>query len=267
MEVVSNVSPREHIEFVREGDVVWTGFDPNGAPSGRQVKHLTRGTDSAAFSGLVRYPAGFEAPFGAHTRQIELFVLDGALGVGDVECGPNTYLFVPAGVGYGPVVAHEEATILAHYEGSADLVEPWSDAESTVIDTDTWEWTWGTGAGLPKGLCHKTVRYDEATGERTFLLGVVPWWDSPLLEFHPCVEECYVIQGDMFMDNVAELGAMGPGDYFWRDPWVTHGPMRTKGGFIALLRHDRHHVNYFIDQSGTTPEENRALVESGHFDE
>ena len=70
----------------------------------------------------------------------------------------------------------------------------------------------------------------------------------------------------MFMDNVADLGAMGPGDYFWRDPWVTHGPMRTKGGFIALLRHDRHHVNYFIDQTGTTPEENRALVESGHFD-
>lgn len=267
MSVVTNVSAREHIEFVRQRDVAWTSFDPHGAPSRRRVKYLTRGVDSAAFSGLVRLPVGFEAPSGAHTRQIELYVLDGLLGVGDVECGPNTYLFVPAGAGYGPVVARDETTILAHYEGSADQVEPSSDAEPTIIDTDSWEWTWGAGVGLPKGLCHKTVRYDEATGERTFLLGVVPWWDSPLLEFHPCVEECYVIQGDMFMDNVAELGAMGPGDYFWRDPWVSHGPMRTKGGFIALLRHDRHHVNYFTDQAGTTPEQNRALVESGHYDE
>ena len=266
MAPLSNVSPRRHVEFVRAHDVPWTGFDPPGAPSGRRVKYLTTGTENAAFSGLVRYPAGFEAPFGAHSHQMELYVLDGNLAIANTGCGPNTYVFVPAGVGYGPVTAREETTVLAHHEGAADLVEPSRAAgAATIIDTDSWEWTWGAGVGLPKGLCHKTVRYDEATGERTFVLGVVPWWDSPLIEFHPCVEECFVIQGDMFMDNVAEQGAMGPGDYFWRDPWVSHGPMRTRGGFVALLRHDRHHKNYFTDTVGT-PEENRALVESGYFD-
>ena len=68
MDAVSNLSPREHVEFVRERDVAWTAFDPLGAPSGRRVKYLTKGTESAAFSGLVRYPTGFEAPCGAHGR-------------------------------------------------------------------------------------------------------------------------------------------------------------------------------------------------------
>ena len=161
MEVVSNVSPREHVEFVRDG--TWRGQARSARSVVRTlVRYLTRGTGSAAFSGLIRYPVGYEAPSGAHTHQIELYVLDGALSVGGVECRPNTYLFVPAGVGYGPVVAREETTILAHYEGSADLVEPWSDAEPTIIDTDSWEWTWGAGVGLPKAVPQDSaVRRDD----------------------------------------------------------------------------------------------------------
>ena len=134
MDVVSNLSPREHVEFVRERDVAWTAFDPLGAPSGRRVKYLTKGTESAAFSGLLRYPTGFEAPFGAHARQIELFVLDGMLSIGDIDCGPNAYIFVPGDVGYGPVVARDDTTVLAHYEGLGDLVEPSSGALEELDD-------------------------------------------------------------------------------------------------------------------------------------
>ena len=139
MDVVSNLSPREHVEFVRERDVAWTAFDPLGSPAERRVKYVTKGTESAAFSGLLRYPTGFEAPFGAHARQIELFVLDGMLSIGDIDCGPNAYIFVPGDfvpgdVGYGPVVARDDTTVLAHYEGLGDLVEPSSGALEELDD-------------------------------------------------------------------------------------------------------------------------------------
>ena len=63
-----------------------------------------------------------------------MFVLDGMLSIGEMDCGPNAYIFVPGDVGYGPVVARDDTTVLAHYEGLGDLVEPSSGALEELDD-------------------------------------------------------------------------------------------------------------------------------------
>lgn len=257
----TKLSPREYVEFVRERDVAWKAFDAAGTPSGRDVKYLATGTENDAFSGLVRYPAGYAAPEGAHAEQIELYILEGSVTIGGTTCGPHTYVFVPEGVAYGPVEATEDSVVLTHHEGSADLVPATGAGEVTITDTTQMEWVWGKGEGLPQGLTHKTVRHNAETGERTFVLGVIPWWDSPKIEFHPCVEEAYVIQGDMYMGHVGDLGTMGPGDYFWRPAWISHGPFYVGAGSVCLVRHDSPHKNYFAPNTEATAEENKAQVE------
>ena len=66
MGVVSNLSPREHVEFVRARDVEWTDFDPSGAPTrapgqvpdqGYGERRLQRsGSSSRRIRGAARRP-------------------------------------------------------------------------------------------------------------------------------------------------------------------------------------------------------------------
>jgi len=44
---------------------------------------------------------------------------------------------------------------------------------------------------------------------------------------------------------------MTAGDYFWRRPWIRHGPMEPLDeGFYAFLRVDRPLVNHYTSTEG-----------------
>ena len=56
---------------------------------------------------------------------------------------------------------------------------------------------------------------------------------SGKLETHECVEEFYLLSGELHAGN---CGVMQPGAYFWRPPHIEHGPYGTIGGYFAFFR-------------------------------
>jgi hypothetical protein len=73
----------------------------------------------------------------------------------------------------------------------------------------------------------------------------------PKIEFHDTVEEMYQVVGDTTLRN---SGRMDPGSYFWRPPYITHGPFSSEQGGIMYLYTDGKLVNYFTDD----PEQSMA---------
>ena len=83
----------------------------------------------------------------------------------------------------------------------------------------------------------------------------MPHYDYRMIEYHDCVEEAYLVEGDIRLQN---SGNMTKGKYFWRPPYVAHGPFYSKGGMLALIYIDSPLINHFIDDPRRTVEENRA---------
>ena len=113
------------------------------------------------------------------------------------------------------------------------------DYSKTLEHLQARDMPWGsatdaTVAGSSVG--RKLLRPDSAAGERTWMLKIETEPDKPFeirgLEKHPCVEEMFLLDGDIAMP----AGVMAPGAYFWRPAKVVHGPMGTRDGFFGFFR-------------------------------
>ena len=51
---------------------------------------------------------------------------------------------------------------------------------------------------------------------------------------------------------------MEAGSYFWRPPYVTHGPFYSRSGRVSLTWCSGPLANHFVDDPRRTVEENRA---------
>jgi hypothetical protein len=99
------------------------------------------------------------------------------------------------------------------------------------------------------------LRHVERTGEMTVLLSTVPHREYPALEFHDCIEEYFVIEGGVWLGN---SGQMTAGSYFWRPPFITHGPFYSETGALMLVWVPSSLVNHVPASAASTPEENVA---------
>jgi hypothetical protein len=124
-----------------------------------------------------------------------------------------------------------------------------------ALDTERMPWAIARVPGPDPGLLSKTLRHGEQTGERTFLCSCVRRYDYSKLEYHDCVEESFCIEGEIWMGS---SGTMRAGSYFWRPPYVTHGPFYSREGMVALFTTDGPLVNHYVDDPRRTPDENRA---------
>lgn len=61
--------------------------------------------------------------------------------------------------------------------------------------------------------------------------------------------------GDIRLGN---SGLMAKGCYFWRPPYIAHGPFFSTAGMLALITVDSPLINHFVDDPWRTIEENRA---------
>ncbi len=114
-------------------------------------------------------------------------------------------------------------------------------------------WSQSHIPGPAEGLLHKPVRMDKHTGEMTVITGTVRAYDYPMLEFHDCVEEIYLVEGDIWLGN---SGLMSAGSYLWRPPFITHGPFYSAAGSLMLVWVPSTLVNHIPLSAGSTPEEN-----------
>jgi hypothetical protein len=173
------------------------------------------------------------------------------------------YDYRPAGATQEPWAADEACTLLfAARTGAPEFVPADGAAPdgSLRVDSERLEWNATRKVpGPPPGFFSKQLRYEPETGEGVWLSACVPRTEYPEVEYHSCVEESFFIVGDIRMGT---SGLMTAGSYFWRPPFITHGPFYCHAGKVSVIYVDGPLVNHFVDDPARTPEENRAEYEA-----
>jgi hypothetical protein len=232
---------RPHIEFIHVDDVPWQPW-PFGS-TGACTRTLSCDPDTGATTLLVSLPAGWAAPEGFFTADVEFYIMQGELVSNGYRLARHTYGFLPAGVVYGRLQASSPVTLLWFTHGESRFAISATDAPGArrrglihAMDSSAAPWSNPITPGFPPGAMRKSLRIDPDTGAGTWLLGVLPQWREPRVEIHPVAEEAFIISGEMVTDR----GVMVAGCYFWRPPHIPHGPFATETGALILFRTDGH---------------------------
>lgn len=252
---------RKHVEVISQHDVSAEEFRDVGWPAGAQLKTLSLDDTTGALTGVLQLGPGYRRPVGSLAGACEVLVLSGAIRIGADLRGFGYYEYNPAGAVQEDWVVPEWCELLFMARHQAPHFTPSPGATPTTdgrirIDTETTPWEETPIPGPPPGLVLKPLRIDAETGEMAAL------WSHPSrfpadgqytsLEFHECVEESYCLSGDMW---IGTSGTMTEGSYFWRPPYVSHGPFYSRTGSLTYVYFDGQLVNHLHDVV-RTPEEN-----------
>lgn len=254
---------RGHIEHVHAPEIAEAEFTASGWPPGATVKILSADDETGAFTGLLRLPPGWRREAGRLSTTIESMVIDGELEVGGKTRGFGWFEYVGRGALQPAVFTERGAELIFFARGGAprftaavaDADGAFDQVERIGLDTEQMLWSFSSIPGPPDGHVHKVLRRDEQTGGMTVMLSTVPHREYAALEFHDCVEEYYVIEGSVWVGN---SGQMSAGSYFWRPPFITHGPFSSQTGAVSLVWVPSTLVNHVPSGPHSTPEENQA---------
>jgi len=237
--------PRPHLEFIQCQTIPWAILGKNNSRSGTEIKVLSSDQDTGASTAIIRYPEGWllSAPHYLQCDE-ELYVLDGCIKINELAYEKGDYAYLPAGFQRNTMSSPSGSAVITFYEGNYQAVagaapEKYYSGNKLIRRMQTSKNDWhGAGddtiASPDVGL--KVLRLDPDTGERTWILKIDVPSSQPFkidgVEKHPCVEETFLLEGDMSMT----MGVMLTGAYFWRPPNIEHGPMGTRAGFLGLFR-------------------------------
>ena len=233
---------RPHVEFIQGQIIPFAKGLYGGARPQLLCRTLSRDNDSGASSTILKYPPGWRqlAPQ-ALAADEEVFVLEGALEINGATYGKHFYGHLPVGYLRHTMSSDQGAAVLTFFSAEPKAISGNTcDARRLVEHLDTRRMPGVTGKRPhmnsgdwdPSGTVHKSLYVDPDSGERTWLIGMMPYWWSDKAEIHPVVEEEFAILGDICFP----LGVMRPGGYFWRPPGIQHGPFATWGGALHLCR-------------------------------
>ena len=261
---------RPHVEIIQAADVAPTPLPAAGWPAGATVAVLSRDEASGAFSGLLRLPPGWRREACHHpATAVDVYVVSGTLRIGEQLCAADWFGYWPAGTSQPAWVVSDDGAelFLGARAAASDVVPgpgPHGDEGVALLDTERLAWELAPEgppeeliSDLPVGIVTKTLRWVEETGELLALCANVPRWAYPRLEFHECCEEAYLLRGDIWLGS---SGTMRPGSYFWRPPYITHGPFWSQDGCLFLVYTDTLLVDHVAEGPLATPEDNRRLV-------
>jgi hypothetical protein len=248
-----------HSPEIESHELTWRGW-----AEGAHVKILSRDDETGAVTVLLDLPSGYERAEGHHAGNCELVVLAGALEVGDRRLRRLSYVYSPPRAMQEPWRAAEATQVIFMTRtGPPELLRKGGGADvAGRIRLGGDELSWGASP-IPNGppnIEAAVLRLVAETGEMSLLTRGSGPRETPFFEYHDCVEECFLIDGgSITLDN---SGTMRAGSYFWRPPYVTHGPVRTEGDTVLYVYTDSKLVNhYFTDDGNRTPEDNRREAE------
>lgn len=252
---------RGHVELVHAPELPAAKFFPGGWPDGVGVRVLSEDPLTGAMSGVLEVPAGWRRPAGHLLAESEWIVIEGSLRVGERMRGFGYYEFAPAGALMPSWSTESGCRVMffardrrpAFVPAPRSAQAPNGTERRIELDTEAMLWIVSPVPGPPEGILLKLLRHVESTGEMTFLCSTVPQYDYPALEFHDCVEEVYMIEGDIWLGN---SGLMTRGSYFWRPPFITHGPFYSRTGSLMLGWVPSTLVNHVPVNASSTPDEN-----------
>ena len=201
---------------------------------------------------VVRVPSGFEHPSPwAVDTDFDAFVLSGSLVVGDDELDGYCYTFRPARYPCGPVATAAGAVLLVMTYGEprpcapdpGELADPRVVPRRPLSEVPVRQ-PLTDKVGL--GLVSQTLRIEDS-GERVFVTSVQSGgFSDARIEWHPCIEEIYTLEGEGSMDHPDDTMVMRAGCYCFRPAGIPHGPFHTISlPKLALIRVDRTLVNNY----------------------
>lgn len=207
----------------------------------QQARILNRGADGRAVA-VVDLPIGSTLAISEQRSwDLELLVLAGQLDWNRRTLGRYGYAFLPADEPAPVVRPVTESRALVFLDPARGNRRHFA----RELDTETLDWRPGvvahedTGRGLQLEV--KDLFWDEATGQRTWLLRAGPDLTVPW-ERHTTVEEGFLLEGDYrlaeCLSGGAVIGDYTPGGYFYRPAGIVHsGPESgTEHGVLWLLR-------------------------------
>lgn len=247
---------RGHIELVHLPEISVGEWEESGWPVGVRAQMLSRDDQSGAMSTVLEVPAGWRRPAGCLGAACEWLLLEGSLRIGEHMRGFGWYEFVPEGGRLEPWSTDTGCRVLFFsVDGAPSFVSGGGEEIDgrIAVDSDAVPWEQSHIPGPAEGLLHKLLRLDEASGEMTCLTGTARAYDYPMLEFHDCVEEIFMVEGDIWLGN---SGRMTAGSYFWRPAFITHGPFYSQEGALMLVRVPTTLVNHVPLSAASSPEEN-----------
>jgi hypothetical protein len=253
---------RPHIEPFVDRDVSFKKMTLPGFPSGMNYKMLSLDPDSGACTMTVHFDGGYKQPPSVSYSEYELLVMEGGLKIGDKNCGPGEYLFVPAGVSIPAISTRQGCLALLMYNHhEPNIQESDQDVDgaerSRLIQVSSYDdMPWVTPTLMPAtapGCLLKLLRFDEKTHAMSFLYCMVPGFWQDNISYHDCAEEAYHIYGTSWM---MQFGDLPTGGYFWRPAYINHGAFASDHGILAFGRTDGDLHNHFHWNPYSTPEEN-----------
>jgi quercetin dioxygenase-like cupin family protein len=259
---------RGYIPRLSGDDLPWVATEavaPALAP-GTTLRVLSRDLQQGASTCLWRIPRGWHhaEPF-ALDEGTSLFVLEGALRRGTVTCTRGCFSYLPGGWVHEAMSSETGALVLAMWDGplvprkaptpdeaanaraarSASPAGRMRDEPVAKLDTHAMSGVRTFIEGPAIGITVKLLRTDPVTNGMTLLVDIAAGWSEARARHHDCVEESYKLAGSLRMLEDGQAQELGPGDYFFRPPYIKHGPMLTEAGTTSLIRFSGSVVNHY----------------------
>lgn len=249
---------KRHIENANAHLIPAAPWGAAGLPSGATLRVLSDDPVSGATTAILELPTEFSTLGSALacSTDLQLFVLEGELRLGDAHLSVGGYCFHPADSPLGDWHCTAALRALLILGGNASFMPTRSAIAhpNAIAAIDSWalQWIDPLAASDPStvyrtGVMVKMLREDPETGSTTHLAGLMPGWFMPGLEVHPVIEENYCLSGDVHIGLVADAPGytMTEGIYLCRPPGIAHGPILSKNGNVNFCyTHGRLGIDY-----------------------
>ncbi len=212
------------------------------------TRRLLSWHDNGASTAKVLLPSQFEIPAGRFTADLEVFVLRGAIQMGEWKLGKHCYFFIPAGVRVGPwkVLDGEMAEILwmennrLQYQDLPNHPEARMSEFIPVLDSKLLPW--GKTDTTQFIESNKKWLRKAANGGGVWLLAILPHYDGRQAMIQSYNEEAYCLAGCCDIGNYRFVK-----DHFGYVPSFTKSLRHiSEDGCLFFIRVDRD-----LSQSGT----------------
>jgi hypothetical protein len=204
--------------------------------------------DNRAATVKISLPSQFEIPAGRFTADLEIFVLSGAIQVGEWKLGKHSYSFVPAGVRVGPwnVLNGETAEILWMQNDRLQYQDLPTYPNTRICDfipaLDSKLLPWGKTDTTQFVIANKKWLRKAANGGGVWLLALLPHYDGKQKMIQSYNEEAYALSGCCDIGNYRFAK-----DHFGYCPSFSTLPRHiSEDGGLFFVRVDRD-----LSQAGT----------------
>lgn len=241
--ISSEYIPRQY-QYFNSNSVAEKNWRVSGMPENVALgsRRLLTWHDCGASTSKVVLPAEFKAPSGIFTADLELFLLKGAIQIGEWKLTKHCYSFIPVGVKLGDwqVLGGEEVEILwmengyLQYKNFSDN-HPDARLNEFIPALDSKLLPWGKTDTVQFVQANKKWLRKDANGGGVWLLAILPHYDGKNQMIQSYNEEGYCLTGYCDVGDYRIVT-----DHYWYCP--TFSTLRrhiTDDGGLFLVRVDR----------------------------